>query len=142
MIWAYTIVFRRTFLTLYQVSRKINYGFKRYSEFIIDLLARFRDEIGVNIVEKLYENFQTTSLEEYVDEFEELKHLMLQKNHILSDSLFSDYFINQWIKTQLKSLCEIIQTYMLLKPNKPFIPLNIQKLFCHLFYLPLIVPLN
>lgn len=45
-------------------------------------------------MEKLYENFQTTSLEEYVDEFEELKHLMLQQNHILSDSLFPDYFIS------------------------------------------------
>lgn len=72
-----------------------------WSEFVIDLSARFRDEIGVNIVEKFNKVSQIASLEEYVDEFEELKSLMLQRNHILPDSYFLDSFI-RGLKPNLK----------------------------------------
>lgn len=44
-----------------------------WSEFILDLSTRFRDEVGVNIVEKFNKISRKGSLEEYVDEFEELR---------------------------------------------------------------------
>ncbi|KAL2928661.1 DNA ligase [Bienertia sinuspersici] len=49
-----------------------------WSEFIIDVAARFKDDNGCNVVERFNKLSQTGSIESYIDDFEELRSLMLQ----------------------------------------------------------------
>lgn len=58
-----------------------------WNDFIIDLTARFRDDGPGKIVE------QFNKLEDYVDEFESTRSLVLQNNHVLSESYILDSFI-------------------------------------------------
>ncbi|KAK9671838.1 hypothetical protein RND81_12G058100 [Saponaria officinalis] len=64
-------------------------------------MARFRDDNGYNVVDKFKKLQQTTSIDAYVDEFECLRGLMLQRNPNLSDDFFLDNFVGG-IKTSLK----------------------------------------
>lgn len=45
-----------------------------WPEFVMDLSARFKDERGVNSVEKFNKLEQTDTIESYLDEFKELKY--------------------------------------------------------------------
>ncbi|KAL2942069.1 rRNA-processing protein EFG1 [Bienertia sinuspersici] len=46
-------------------------------DFIIDVMALFKDEKGLNMVEQLIRCQQTGSLEHYIDDFESLKAILL-----------------------------------------------------------------
>lgn len=64
-----------------------------WSEFVIDLSARFKDELGSNVVEKFNRLQQNDTIENYIDEFDNLRSLMEQYNHILPDTYFLESFI-------------------------------------------------
>lgn len=66
-----------------------------WSEFIMDLDARFRDELGDNVVEQFNKLQQSESLESYIDEFESLKSVMFQQNHRLPTSYVLDSFVGE-----------------------------------------------
>ncbi|XP_074278160.1 uncharacterized protein LOC141601756 [Silene latifolia] len=68
-------------------------NFVSWSTFIIDVCARFKDKLGANVVEQFNRLHQTGSLEDYLDSFEHLKSLMVQRNPLLPDSYFLDSFI-------------------------------------------------
>ena len=63
-----------------------------WDDFIIDLIARFRDGPG-KIVEQFNKLQQLGQLEDYVDEFETAKSLMMKNNHIFPESYLLDSFI-------------------------------------------------
>ena len=67
--------------------------FVSWDEFIVDVTGRFRDESGVNIVEQFNKLQQQDNLETYVDEFENLRSIMLQSNHVLPEGYILDSFI-------------------------------------------------
>ncbi|VFQ79288.1 unnamed protein product [Cuscuta campestris] len=67
--------------------------FVSWHEFIIDLSARFRDDKGHNVVEQFKKLEQKESLEDYIDEFEDLRSVLVQNNHYLPDSYILDCFI-------------------------------------------------
>ncbi|XP_074306486.1 uncharacterized protein LOC141641737 [Silene latifolia] len=73
-----------------------------WDEFIVDLMARFRDEMNHNVVEKFNRLQQVGTVEKYVDEFEALKGLLLQKNPRLPPDYFLDCFVGG-LKPTLKS---------------------------------------
>ena len=64
-----------------------------WSEFVIDLSARFKDESGLNVVEQFNKLQQTGTIEDFIDEFDNVRSLMEQNHHILPDSYFLDSFI-------------------------------------------------
>ncbi|XP_074298515.1 uncharacterized protein LOC141629403 [Silene latifolia] len=64
-----------------------------WEQFVIDLSARFRDDLSYNIVERFNKLAQTGTITEYIDEFEGLKGLMQQKNPLLPDNFFLESFI-------------------------------------------------
>ncbi|VFQ72920.1 unnamed protein product [Cuscuta campestris] len=67
--------------------------FVSWHEFIIDLSARFRDDKGHNVVEQFKKLEQKGSLEDYIDEFEDLRSVLVQNNQYLPDSYILDCFI-------------------------------------------------
>lgn len=64
-----------------------------WPEFVMDLSARFKEERGVNFVEKFNKLEQIDSIEVYLDEFEELKSDVLETHHSLPDEFILDSFI-------------------------------------------------
>lgn len=60
---------------------------------MVEKSARFRDEIGSQVVEEFNKEMQTGSLDDYLEKLEELKALMLVKNPSLPDDYFVDSFI-------------------------------------------------
>lgn len=64
-----------------------------WPEFVLDLAARFKDDRGVNFVQKFNKLEQTDSIESYLDEFEDLKSDVLETHHSLSDEFILDSFI-------------------------------------------------
>lgn len=68
-----------TWVTSYLVVRK----FVKWEYFIIDLIERFRDDGASEIVEQFNKLQQNWQLEDYIDEFESVRSLMLQHNHVL-----------------------------------------------------------
>lgn len=76
-------------VTSYLAVRK----FVEWDDFIIDLVARFRDYGSSKIVEQFNRLQQFGQLEDYVDEFESARSLMLQHNHMLPDAYILDSFI-------------------------------------------------
>lgn len=85
----YMIDKAETWVTSYLAVRK----FVEWDDFIIDLIARFRDDGAGNIVEQFNKLQQTGQLEDYIDEFEGVRSMMLQYNHVLPDSYVLDSFI-------------------------------------------------
>lgn len=47
-----------------------------WSEFVIDLIARFKDDIGLSVVDQFNKLQQLGSIEEDIDEFDNLRSLM------------------------------------------------------------------
>ncbi|XP_074336044.1 uncharacterized protein LOC141673210 [Apium graveolens] len=70
------------------VRKQVDWG-----EFVIDLSARFRDEVGHDVVEQFNKLQQFTSLEAYIDDFENLRSLLLQSNHTLPESYVLESFV-------------------------------------------------
>ncbi|KAK9698242.1 hypothetical protein RND81_08G090700 [Saponaria officinalis] len=66
-----------------------------WDEFIVDLCARFKEEIAGNVVEEFNKLYQTNSIDDYLDAFENLRGLMLQRNPLLPDQYFLDSFIGR-----------------------------------------------
>ena len=64
-----------------------------WSDFVIDVNARFKDDYSRNVVEKFNKLQQDGSLEQYIDDFETLKSLMMQDNHDLPEAYMLDSFI-------------------------------------------------
>lgn len=75
-------------LSYLSVRKNVEWGV-----FTADLTARFREENGSNIVEQFNKLVQNDNLEKYIDEFEDLRAVMVQINHILPDSYILDSFI-------------------------------------------------
>jgi len=72
-----------------------------WSEFVVDVCNRFREELGSKVVEDFHKLYQMGSLEAYLERFEELRSLLLQSIPTLPD----DYFVSSFIgglKPQLK----------------------------------------
>ncbi|XP_074346216.1 uncharacterized protein LOC141684986 [Apium graveolens] len=78
-----------TWVTSYLAVRK----FVEWDDFIIDLISRFRDDSAGKIGEQFNKLQQTGLLEDYIDEFEDVRSLMLQYNHVLPDSYVLDSFV-------------------------------------------------
>lgn len=70
------------------VKKNVDWG-----EFCVDITARFRDDSSTHVVEKFNKLCQMGDLESYVDEFENLRSLMIQQNNMLPDSYFLDSFV-------------------------------------------------
>ena len=64
-----------------------------WSDFIVDVCNRFREEMGSRIVEDFHKLQQLGSVEAYLEKFEELKCLLLQNMPMLPD----DYFVSSFI---------------------------------------------
>ncbi|XP_074271204.1 uncharacterized protein LOC141595129 [Silene latifolia] len=64
-----------------------------WDDFVLDLCAMFKENLGSNIVEEFNKLQKTGSLEDYLDAFEHLRGLMLQRNELLPDSYFLDSFV-------------------------------------------------
>ncbi|XP_074300143.1 uncharacterized protein LOC141631357 [Silene latifolia] len=64
-----------------------------WDDFIIDLCARFKEDIAGNVVEEFNKLHQINSIDDYLDAFENLRGLMLQRNPLLPDQYFLDSFI-------------------------------------------------
>ena len=64
-----------------------------WSEFVIDLSARFKDDMGLSVVEQFNKLQQLGSIEEYIDEFDNLRSLMEQFHHVLPDPYMLESFI-------------------------------------------------
>lgn len=64
-----------------------------WNDFVIDLNDRFKDEFGVNVVEQFNKLQQHDSLEVYINEFENLRAIMMQNNHMLPEPYILDSFI-------------------------------------------------
>lgn len=64
-----------------------------WSDFVIELNARFKDSTANNVVEQFNKLQQGESLESYIDEFEHLRSIMIQNNSILPDSYVLESFI-------------------------------------------------
>uniref|UniRef100_A0A803LN84 Retrotransposon gag domain-containing protein n=1 Tax=Chenopodium quinoa TaxID=63459 RepID=A0A803LN84_CHEQI len=56
-----------------------------WQDFVIDVNGLFKDEIGVNVVEEFNKLQQTGSIETYVDEFENLRAIMLQNSLVFPE---------------------------------------------------------
>ena len=59
----------------------------------MDLCARFGEELGMNVVEEFNKLEQKGAIDDYLDAFENLRSLMVQRNPQLPDSFFLDSFI-------------------------------------------------
>uniref|UniRef100_A0A803MRK9 Retrotransposon gag domain-containing protein n=1 Tax=Chenopodium quinoa TaxID=63459 RepID=A0A803MRK9_CHEQI len=64
-----------------------------WHDFVIDLAARFRDDKGINVVEEFNKLQQHDSIENYVDDFENLRSIMVQVGYMLPDKYLLESFI-------------------------------------------------
>uniref|UniRef100_A0A803MBH9 Ty3 transposon capsid-like protein domain-containing protein n=1 Tax=Chenopodium quinoa TaxID=63459 RepID=A0A803MBH9_CHEQI len=64
-----------------------------WNDFVVDLYARFRDNSTLDAVEQFNKLQQIGSIEEYIDEFENLRSILMMNNHILPDSYLLDSFV-------------------------------------------------
>jgi len=72
-----------------------------WDEFIMDVCGRFKEDLGCRVVEDFNKLQQTGPIDEYLERFEELKSLMIQRTPTLPDVFFVDSFISG-LKPQLK----------------------------------------
>ena len=72
-----------------------------WDEFIMDVCGRFKQDLGCRVVEDFNKLQQTGPIDEYLERFEELKSLMIQRTPTLPDVFFVDSFISG-LKPQLK----------------------------------------
>ena len=69
---------------------------------MMDVCARFRDELGSQVVEEFNKLTQTGSIDEYLEKIEELKSLMQIRNPLLPTDYFVDSFMGG-LSPQIKS---------------------------------------
>lgn len=128
-------------------SWMMNYLFVRrivvvdWNDFVVDLYARFKDSTGLDVVERFNRLQQQKSIEEYIDEFENLRSVMLMNNHVLPDSYILESFIGglrpavkpfvkafkpvtiahamEYARLQEETLSSTVQTYRYNKQNYP-----------------------
>lgn len=86
-----------------QSRKEISWG-----EFVIDLCARFKDDIHSRLVEEFNKLQQGGSLEDYVDKFEELRALLLHKQTTMPERYFLESFIGG-LKPRLKPFVRAFQ---------------------------------
>ena len=60
---------------------------------MMDVCARFRDELGSQVVEEFNKLTQTGSIDDYLEKFEELKSLLQIRNPLLPTDYFVDSFM-------------------------------------------------
>ncbi|KAL2945134.1 hypothetical protein RDABS01_022845 [Bienertia sinuspersici] len=70
-----------------------NRSYVDWNDFVIDVNARFKDEKGVNVVEEFNKLQQSGTIESYVDNFEELKSVLLQIGYNLPDQYLLESFV-------------------------------------------------
>lgn len=63
------------------------------SDFVIHINAKFKKELGIYIVEQFDKLQQQDTLEDYIDNFEHLRSVILQNELILPDSYILESFI-------------------------------------------------
>uniref|UniRef100_A0A803MHB4 Ty3 transposon capsid-like protein domain-containing protein n=1 Tax=Chenopodium quinoa TaxID=63459 RepID=A0A803MHB4_CHEQI len=64
-----------------------------WNDFVIDINGRFKDEVGVNLVEEFNKLQQIGNIESYIDEFENLKAIMLQNSYALPEKYLLESFV-------------------------------------------------
>ena len=74
-----------------------------WEDFVVDVCARFRDELGSQDVEEFNKLNQTGSIDEYLERFKELKSLMQVRNPLLPADYYVDSFVGG-LSPQIKSL--------------------------------------
>jgi len=84
-----------------------------WDEFIVDVCDRFQEALGGTIMEHFNKLQQFGSLDNYLDRFEELKSLMIQRTPILPDTFFLiDSFIGG-LKAHLKPFVKVLKPTIL-----------------------------
>ena len=84
-----------------------------WEDFVVDICARFRDELGSQVVEDFNKLNQTRSIDEYLERFEELKSLMQLKNPLPPTDYFVDSFVGG-LSPQLKSFTKAFKPQTLI----------------------------
>ena len=74
-----------------------------WDDFVIDVCARFRDNLGGKVIEEFNRLQQDGTIDEYLAKFEELKALMLLRARMMPISYFLQSFIRS-LKPATKSL--------------------------------------
>jgi len=74
-----------------------------WEEFIVDVCARFRDDLGSKVVEEFNKLQQTGTLDDYLAKFEELKTLILVRTPNTPEVYFLESFI-RGLKPAIKPL--------------------------------------
>ena len=74
-----------------------------WEEFIMDVCARFKDDLGGKVVEDFNKLQQTGTVDDYLAKFEELKSLLLVKAPSMPDTHLLDSFIGG-LKPTIKPL--------------------------------------
>ncbi|XP_021859476.2 uncharacterized protein [Spinacia oleracea] len=64
-----------------------------WNDFVADLYVRFRDNSAHNVVENFNKLQQTGALEDYIDEFENLRSNMMMNNHVLPETYILESFV-------------------------------------------------
>lgn len=114
----------------------------QWTDFELALVARFRDNIGDNAVEKFNKLSQNGNIETYIDEFENYRSLISQKAHNLSDEYVLDSFIGGMKDTikpfvrafKLTTISEAIEYARLHKHTLSSLNLNPHKKYPTLYY--------
>ncbi|CAH9082507.1 unnamed protein product [Cuscuta epithymum] len=78
-----------------------------WQEFEADLYARFKDDSEKDVVERFYRCQQKSSIDAYIDEFEELKSI-IKRTHPFPEKYFLDCFIGG-LKASLKSFVKVLK---------------------------------
>jgi len=80
-----------------------------WDEFIIDICGRFKEDLGCRVVEDFNKLQQTGPIDEYLERFNKLKALMIQRTPALPDVFFVDSFISG-LKPQLKPFVKVLNS--------------------------------
>jgi len=64
-----------------------------WEEFVVDLCARFRDDLCSKVVEEFNRLHQTGTIDEYLLKFEELKAFLLLQSHNMPEDYLLESFI-------------------------------------------------
>ncbi|CAH9071517.1 unnamed protein product [Cuscuta epithymum] len=89
------------FTSYISVHKKVS-----WEQFVVDICARFNEELGSTVTEEFNRLQQFRSLDEYMDQFEQLRSLLLQRTERLPEEFFLDRFIgglNPTIKSFVKA---------------------------------------
>jgi len=89
-IWFSSYILRRRKLT--------------WEEFIYDISARFKDNLGSKVVEEFNKLTRMGPLDDYIAKFEELKALLLLRNPTMLESFFLESLIKGGLTTAVKPI--------------------------------------